>query len=368
MSAEKETAPLTISSHHPGWLRSIQLRASTDDAENTKSSYAIRLKPKSHQQISSESELLRLHQKQATLDYEMNLNATLKAKFHLLIQLDEAEKNVLLTQRQQTTIATEKAIYQSTASSQDFNSIKLQRSELQAGSIQLALQRSQQQVQQLKKEASVTEWRTLEANLSISIDEISQLVASVGDYEVQKIESNSLKTEIFQADLYRRTPPQRTFGIDFIQLETTIKESNTQSNELSIGINLPLGNPYQRSKTISDLHSAKQKRQRSNLKINRKTRQLKSDIEFKVAEITSISRLLESLQQRLENLSNTTQKLLLIQLAKEQGKYALELNTLEHSLYRDYIEYLSIFGKLGQHPMRNWLQQNTPVLVKMVEK
>ncbi len=364
LMAEQGISPVTLPTEKPGWLESVQLRTSIDDADATKSSYALRLKPKLPEQVSAETTLLELSRKRTIFEYKSNLNLELEKRYLQLIRLSEALHRAKLLKQQKLTITSEIVIHRSAAKSGNFEPLKLQRSELQVESINLKTLRVQQLIQQLGSDISHGNQAISSIAVNLPVDEIKNNINKLSHSGVTQDSGGiSLKTQIAQANL-KREKSLHKLGIDFFQLESTDKQGSKdpQSYELSIGINLPFGNQYKQSKSLNDLQRAKQKNKLSTIKIKQTEHQLQSNIEIKIAEHTAIQNLIDNLSVRLEKLSYTDQKILLIELKKEQDKYALELNQVNHSLYRDYIKLLSFYGQLAKRPIRNWLQHDTPVL------
>jgi hypothetical protein len=364
LMAEQRILPVTLSTEKSSWLESVQLRTSIDDSDETKSSYALRIKPKSLGQVSSETTLLELSSKQTIYEYESTLNTELEKRYLQLIKHSEALHRANLLEQQKLTINSEIVIHRSAAKSDDFDPLKLQRSEFQAESINLEILRNLQLIQQLRSDISYNKQVVSSIDINLSIDDIKNNIKRLSQSAIAQDSGNiSLKMQIAQANLEREISRQN-FGFDFLQLESTKREGNKdpQSYELSIGINLPFGNQYKRSKSLDTLQRIKRKNELATIKINQTEQQLKSTIEIKLAEHTSIQKLLEKLSIRLENLRHMDQKMLLIELKKEQDKYALELSEVNHSLYRDYIKILSFYGQLAKPPIRNWLRHDTPVL------
>ena len=364
LTAEQDISPITLSAGKSGWVESVQFRASIDDSDETKQSYALRLKPKSLEHVNSETTLLELSRKQTIYEYESNLNSELEKRYLQLIRLSEAIHRVKILEQQKLTITSEIIIHRSAVKSGEFDPQKLQRSELQAESIDLEILRGQQLIQQLSSDISIEDLADLSIDVDLPIDDIKNNIKRLNHSSVaQRPEKMSLKTLIAKANLNREKSLHR-LRIDFLQLESTDREGNKdpQSYELSIGVNLPFGNRYKYSKSLIDLQRLKRKNTLAKSKIKQTEKQLKSYLAIKIAEHTSIQKLLDKLSVRLENLQYMNQKILLVELKKEQDKYSLELNKVNHSLYRNYIELLSFYGQLGKRPIRNWLQHNTPIL------
>jgi len=357
------------------WIESAQFRfnsgspASNIDIKKNALSYELRLKPKAWGQRSIEKDIINIHLKQQDLVYKKLLNDTLQKRYLKLIDYYQQYNSLRNSLASFEVLMQESVLIQSQVSSEQFNPEDLLDTEEALKQNHSLLELSRRRLYAIQSELGLPEdnietmMNNSEMDWVLNVAEIQQIISSFQEEDPVSpdVLDAQMKLQLSQSE-HELTEAKQQLAVNLLKFEYS--DRVTDQMAFQVGINIPLGAGFENSKDTHNLQLAHT--QLSNSKVN--TRQSLSEISRK---IKWLSEDWDMLVKQIERGNKHFQKdyaksnpFLMINLRKHMLDNKQKQADLNLKALGLYVSYLTIKGRLTEQPLRNWIQQETPLLTQ----
>lgn len=355
------------------WVEDAQFRFNTETPANNMGikkdalTYELRLKPKAWGQREIEKDIIKLRVNQQDIAYNQLLNSALKKRYLRLLDYFEQRNRLRNLLEISELLTQETGLIQSQITSAQFNPEKLLDTEdalkQNHGMVKLYLIRL----------------NGIQSELGLSLDTIDSLQTSsdidwvVNVSEIHNITSSNSEENQFSPDVLNAQlklqlsqsenqliKAKQNLGINLLKFEY----GDRQNDELAfqVGINIPLGTSFNDTEKQYNLHTAQSQLNTSIAK----TKQLLAEISREIAWLSEEWELrhnqIERGQKHLQKDYAKTNPFLMINLRKSIIDNKQKRADINQKALVLYISYLALSGQLAQQPLRNWIQQEAPLL------
>jgi hypothetical protein len=357
------------------WVDDAQFRFNTGtptnniDIKKNALTYEIRLKPKAWGQREIEKNIIKLHLDQQQVAYNQQLNLALKNRYLRLLDYFAQRNRLIYLLETSELLRQETELLQSQIASDDFNPAKL-----------LDTEELFQQTQSMIK-VHLKRLNTIQSELGLPFDDRDSILhrKSALDWYIDVFEINKLLATDKMEDSFSPEVLNARFDLELSQSEHELEKAKQQwgvnflkfeygdrsNDELAfqLGINIPLGTSFREIEN-------KYKSQDAQLQLNSKIVDIKqslAEIRREIAWLSENGELIQNQitrrQKYLEKNYVKTNPFLWVDLRKaliEQGRKRAKNNEKALSLY---VRHLALSGLLSQHPLRNWMHKEIPILI-----
>ena len=219
----------------------------------------------------------------------------------------------------------------------------------------------------------------IQSELGLSLDTIDSLQTSsdidwvVNVSEIHNITSSNSEENQFSPDVLNAQlklqlsqsenqliKAKQNLGINLLKFEY----GDRQNDELAfqVGINIPLGTSFNDTEKQYNLHTAQSQLNTSIAKTKQSLAEISREIAWLSEEWELRHNQIERGQKHLQKDYAKTNPFLMINLRKSIIDNKQKRADINQKALVLYISYLALSGQLAQQPLRNWIQQEAPLL------
>ncbi len=357
------------------WIENAQFRfnsgtpANNIDIKKNALVYELRLEPKAWGQRAIEKEILKLRNDQQSNSYNQLFNSALQKRYIRLLDYFELRSKLRYLLGTAEVLTQETGLLQSQVASEQFNPGKLLDTEealkqnhslvklylIRLNTLQSELGFPLDTTDSIKTKHD-TDWL-------VNVTEIHQLLSAytVENKFVPDVLNAQLKLKLSQSE-NKLIKAKQQLGVNLL----TFEYGDRKNDELAfqIGINIPLGTSFDDIKNQNTLYTAQSQLNTSIVN----TKQLLNEISREVAWLAENSKLIRNqIKRGGKNLQADYTKnnpFLMISLRKTIIDNKQKIANINRDALSLYVSHLALSGQLVQHPLRNWIQQGTPLLTQ----
>ena len=357
------------------WIEDAQFRfnsgspASNIDIKKNALSYEFRFKPKAWGQRSIEKDIINIRLKQQDLVYKKLLNDALQKRYLKLIEYFQQYKSLQNSLASFELLMQESVLIQSQVSSEQFNPEDLLDTEEALKQNHSSLELSRRRLYAMQSELGLPEdnietmMNNSEMDWVLNSAEIQQIISSFKEEESMSpdVLDAQMKLQLSQSE-NELTEAKQQLGINLVKFEYS--DRVTDEMAFQVGINIPLGASFNNSKDTNNLQLA-----HAQLSNNMaKTRQSLSELSRKIKWLSEDWEMLEKQMDRgkkyIQKDYAKSNPFLMINLRKQMLNNKQKKTDLNRKALGLYVSYLALKGQLTEQPLRNWIQQGTPLLTE----
>lgn len=367
---ESGITDIVQTAQHPGmqmkganiWLEDAELRLSTDNADNRKDAYQLRLEPKTPRQVRSEKKLLDLHARQSDTNYRLLLNDVLRDRYLILIELMKNKRNLESLQRRHQHVKDEISLYRQLAHGEDFQPVKLQKAIVEEKQLNLLIRNKSLQLQKALSPYGISS-DSLIWNQWVQPDEIMSLA---GRYKGEEVSDNpAMKKSLLKLQAVResmqRDRARKSFGAKLLLLE--YEKEKDETTTVGIGLRIPLGGEsFDAVNSQFDIAEIQEEVRQNRLALESSLRDRHLNMETLQQELIMQNMLLKDIRDQLKKVGHLPIADLMLNMRQQEDQVQNQMETLQLQLVEEYIQFMHENVLLSSEPLRNWILTDQPVL------
>jgi len=354
------------------WVDNAQIRVNTSASENltfknNEQSYELRVKPKAWGQRDLENDILKLKLKQQNNTYHSTLNAALQKRYLKLLDYLGRKNTTRYLLNSSKLLTQEIELLQSQLLGDNFKAETLldtenilQQSKSMAVINLMRLNAFQTQLRLPLKNAddllkSSNGWLLSVADIADTISIINNAHQSAPE-----IIDSQLQLEMTRAE-NQKIKAEQQLGINFLKF--AYNDRNNDGMEFQVGINIPLGNQFDSVESHHQQYAAQSDLNNNLNNMQQKLASIQNKIRWLVQEQGIVHSQMKRVHNHLQKDYAKSNPSLMLSLRKELLSHNKKEADIHQKALSYYISFLALSGQLAQQPLRNWIQQGTPVLI-----
>jgi hypothetical protein len=324
------------------WIESSEIRLTTDNDDDRKSSLALNLKIKNWSELSMQQQLFQLLEQRQQLDQQEILNDHLQSSYIQLLELNSKLEELAQLKQRSRLFASAIKYQQQLVQSSDFSPDEL-----------LQIELMQRNIDELEKSI---EFNAPQPFLQITPQ---QMIATAENYLQHgggEVEQAQLELQLAKLKL-KQQQASAGFALNALQLKSDFSENEDAVLAVRFDIQIPFSGPDFNSRLKhQEINQATmrlhQRRQQTSLKSN----QILAKMYLNKKALVSTEQLINDIESRIKK---TTSVKLILKLKKQHLSSFKQILEIRYQLRLNYINFLSQQGLLAKHNEHNWLSAQT---------
>jgi hypothetical protein len=369
---------LKQSSSNTPFLNEVEFRTKIDKFESDRQSYAIRLKPNGWGEARDGEIVYHTTLKYNQTQRDLLLNNALKKRYDIVLDYLHHKQMIVLNEALLILHEERMSVLKQSTDDINFNLNELIdaendmiQSELNLINLKNAIVNIEDKI---RRSITVADAILFDTGGMIGIGQIERMVESINmaeEHEHVHLEEARLNWELAGA-MYRLEQSESRRYLTFIEAAYNMDNRYEFDKSVSIefGISIPIVNPNRLDTNRRTLNTLKAVSDYANLKreMTEKTTIFSRDIKRLISQYKVLqekkegSRSQSSLDiyRRMSGVS----PLVLLKLKESVLKTDIAIQKITHQIYEKYLNFLDISGKLSEKPLRNYLSDNSEVVVQ----
>ena len=348
------------------WIETYEFRTESDEFDFDRQEYLVRLTPTSPRVRKAQSALFDHYREKLSLVESYYVNDKIEEAYYQWTDLYINQQKLAIYQALRDISQDKQAVYQQQARGQDFDYTKLVDAQKELNDLNLQIRELALKASMLKAQANLgTE--TLIFEDMIGVDQITQALSNV-----YPADSSDAKYDYRQALLDKEIALERAEKrkiFDFVQVRYAGPHDDLLGERIAVGAAIKIPTSGNRNLKIEEIRIEQQElalehriaRQKIAKEMNERILQIRSKIaiyktfeEVRASEIESYQAISTFVAQE-----QGEDPILLLEINENIEK--VELDKVKHleEIYEEYLEYLSLSGKMFARPFKNYLTKET---------
>ena len=348
------------------WIETYEFRTESDEFDFDRQEYLVRLTPTSPRVRKAQAALFDHYRKKLSLVESYYVNDKIEEAYYRWTDLYINEQRLAIYQALRDISQDKQAVYQQQVRIQGFDYTRLVDAQKEINDLNLQIRELALKASMLKAQANLgTEVLSFED--MIGVDQITQALSNV-----YPADSSDAKYDYRQALLDKEIALERAEKrkiFDFVQVRYAGPHDDLLGERIAVGAAIKIPTSGNRNLKIEEIRIEQQElalehriaRQEIAEEMNERLLQIRSKIavyrtfeEVRASEIESYQAISTFVAQE-----QGEDPILLLEINENIEK--VELDKVKHleEIYEEYLEYLSLSGKMFTRPFKNYLTKET---------